>query len=204
MYKNILKKLNLPHQIIVNYTGYKVKSPFFVLIRLIYFVVSIFLREDVLISLSEQSLIKQFILIFCITNIIFIQFDLCCTFILIVYKGIPNFLEEIKIFKKEYLKVYFIGFIFYNLTIMFLSYMVLIKLYCVLMLFYSGLFNFIYVYNLIISYILTVNYLKGNFNSLNYSIDYNWIKNINLLQKILLLTLPAVLVVNFSYILTIF
>lgn len=69
------------------------------------------------------------ILIIGIINITFLEFNLICKIRFTFGNGIPFFIREVKLNQIPYIKKYFLGFMLYNLILMLLSVLVLIRLY---------------------------------------------------------------------------
>ena len=92
-------------------------------------VLSFFFREEVLINIRDIIKLQYFLLFACTLKILFIKVNLGFRLIITFMKGIPFYKNEIK--SKNKTKLQFLGFILYNLILILLSVLLLIRLYSV-------------------------------------------------------------------------
>nr|YP_009493154.1 hypothetical protein [Ganoderma leucocontextum]AWJ63949.1 hypothetical protein [Ganoderma leucocontextum] len=102
-------------------------------------------------------------------------------------KGIPFYIEQIKTSKGGNVKLQFLGFLIYNIVIMLLSLLVLVRLYSVLNIYYTDIYKMVVTYNFIIALTLCGLCLEEKYTVVRFSADEVDINNLNFIQKLLLL-----------------
>nr|QTG38683.1 hypothetical protein [Ganoderma sp. TQC-2021a] len=187
--------LSYYYKIVKNRTGIlsrKHKTLFFILILGI---ISFFFRVELLNNTSNNVILHYVLLYGSIAYILFIKVNTGFRLVVTFTKGIPFFINEYKTFKKfNYYNL--IGFMFYNLILILLSLVVLFRLYSVLSICYSEIYKLIFLYNSIVSFTLCGLYLEQHYNEVTFSMEEVDINKLSLLNKLLILSLPAIIFLN--------
>ena len=166
---NIKEKFNrillFYYRIVKIHTGYRIPNKIFLFIIIIVSVASIFLRNDFLNSYKDNYIILSTFFFLGVLNMIFIQFNLLCRVTVTLYKGIPYFNHSIRWCVRygyiglSYFKKLYFGFLLLNLYIIIMGIVVLTRLYSFIYTYDINIFQFIIVYNAIISVFLYITYI---------------------------------------------
>ncbi len=195
-YQNIFNNvLHHYYQIVRLHTGYRIQSKIFLLFIILIGVSSIFLRIEIFEKI-QSPLLLNILLFFTMCNIIFLQFNFACRLTITLGKGIPFFFREICNKQIPYINYYFIGFICYNLTLLMLSSIVLLRIYTVMYIYNPILFNIILSYTTFISLILYIIYIDFNFKDYNFDLGKEY--SLSFIQTLLILTFPFIVCLNIS------
>nr|YP_009493079.1 hypothetical protein [Ganoderma tsugae]AWJ63874.1 hypothetical protein [Ganoderma tsugae] len=184
------------YKIVKNHTGIIIVSYKSVIFLLLLGIISYFFRIELLIDIPNNSVLQYVILMGSVFNILFIKLNLGCRLVITTLKGIPYFIREVKNGKVKY--IYLIGFIIYNMVLIYLSIIVLFRLYSVLSVCYNDIYKMVFIYNSIISFTLCGLYLEEHYNEITFSMEEVDINKLSLLQKLLLLSLPAIIFMNLT------
>nr|YP_009493142.1 hypothetical protein [Ganoderma leucocontextum]AWJ63937.1 hypothetical protein [Ganoderma leucocontextum]WVH38031.1 hypothetical protein [Ganoderma leucocontextum] len=190
------KLLGHYYKIVKNHTGIITVSYKSVIFLLLLGIISYFFRIEVLINIPNNSILQYVLLMGSVFNILFIKLNLGCRLVITTLKGIPYFIREVKNGKVKY--KYLIGFIIYNMVLIFLSIVVLLRLYSVLSSYYTEIYKMVFIYNSIMSFTLCALYLEEHYSDVTFSMLEVDINDLGLLQKLLLLSLPAIIFMNLT------
>nr|YP_010561537.1 hypothetical protein OSR58_mgp53 [Ganoderma flexipes]UYX56908.1 hypothetical protein [Ganoderma flexipes] len=185
-------------KIVRNHTGFYSNNYKFILFLLLLGLASFFFRIEIINNFSNNKMLQYVLLYGSIFNMLFIKLNLGCRVVITIMKGLPYFIKEIKIGKVKNIKLYFMVFLIYNMILIFLSIIVLFRLYSVLSTCYSEIYKMVFIYNTIFSFSLCAIYLEEKYSYVTFSMDEVNIHNLNLIQKLLLLSLPAIIFLNLS------
>nr|WVH38047.1 hypothetical protein [Ganoderma leucocontextum] len=154
-----------------------------------------FLRIDIFSSLSNYPNLKIVLLISGIYYSIFLGLNLSCRVSMILFKGIPFFYKEIAGEKKVI--YYFIGYLIFNISLIILSIIVLIRISTFYLNYHGDSFYGFMLYELVLVLFMFVNYIYFSFNEYKYELDLSKVYNFTFFQIIVLLIFPSLLLLNF-------
>ena len=192
----IYSLIKLYYKIVRNHTGIQIRSFKSVFFLLVLGILSFFFREEVLNNISDNTKLQYLLLIACIFNILFIKVNLGFRLIITVMKGIPFYIKQIKSNKQK--KIHFFSFLVYNSILIILSIMILLILYFVLSVCYSEIYKLVFIYNFIVSFTVCGLYLEESYCKIRFSMEEVDTNKLSLLQKLFLLTLPAIVFLNIA------
>nr|YP_009493181.1 hypothetical protein [Ganoderma calidophilum]AWJ63976.1 hypothetical protein [Ganoderma calidophilum] len=197
--KLYLKKFfNYYFKIVKLQTGLTGLNLLFNFLIIILGLLTLFLRVNIFDVLSNYPNLLSVFLLSGISYSIFVGLNLLCRLTTVPLKGIPFFLKEININKKV-LK-FFIGYLIYNIGLIILSLLVLIRINTFYLDYYGDSFYGFMLYELTIVLFMYINYIYNNYNNYQYELDLSKVYNFTYFQLFMLLSLPFVILINSIFI----
>ena len=183
---------NFYFKIVKNYTGILNKNYKALIFIFMLCLTSFFFRVEVLDSIPNNVYLQNMLLYGSMAYILFIKVNTGFRLVITFTKGIPFYMNEYN--KKNIIHI--IGFIVYNLMLLVLSLLVLFRLYSVLSFYYSEIYKLVFIYNSIVSFTLCCLYLEEHYSEVIFSIEEVDINKLSLFNKLLILSLPAIIFIN--------
>ena len=193
---NLFKSIFNYYYIIINlHTFYRIKNIYFLFFLLLISIFSIFLRKDIFSEIHNPILLN--IIIFSgIIYVIYIQYNLYCRLTFTFGKGLPYFLNEIKYKRIENIHSYFIGFLVYNILMLILSFLLIIRIYIFIYEYNELLFYVVFYYGIFASMLMYYKFITSYYRYTVFGMDPNKMQNIKLINYIISLVFPFLLLLN--------
>jgi len=188
--------LNYIYTLIRMYTGYRIRNIFLLVILFLFStLIFFFYKEFYTLILKDPLLGITLILILC-GFISYLQFNLGCRIIITLTKGIPHFLN---ISANKDNMLLFLGFMIYNLFLVYFSFSIIYKTSLLLYWYDSTLFDLFYINNLLISTVLLSSYLYVHYEGYSLTMSQKYKIGNGLLIRSFILLMPLIIVLGAYY-----
>ena len=178
------------------FTGYRIRSIFLLVLLFLFSILIFFFYKEFYTLIIKDPLLGIILVLILCGYISYLQFNLGCRIIITLTKGIPHFLH-IPANKDNMLL--FLGFMIYNLFLVYFSISILCKTNLLLYWYDSTLFDLFFINNLLISTVLLSAYLRIHYEGYSLTMSQKYKIGNGLLIRSFILLMPLIVVLGAYY-----